>query len=67
MPLERRTAGHRLGLRPPPPGYSWYALLLIALVALDGHWELLGIPLAGAAVYILVPTFDYGAVLADVV
>ncbi|MDX3532935.1 glycosyltransferase family 87 protein [Streptomyces sp. MB09-01] len=34
------------------PGYSWYALLLIALVALDGRWEWLGVALAGAAVYI---------------
>ncbi|WP_327304057.1 glycosyltransferase family 87 protein [Streptomyces sp. NBC_01298] len=49
------------------PGYSWYALLLIALIALDGRWEWLGIPLAGAAVYILGPTFDYGPVLAEVV
>ncbi|MFI5766757.1 glycosyltransferase 87 family protein [Streptomyces sp. NPDC051563] len=49
------------------PGYSWYSLLLIALVALDGRWEWLGIPLAGAAVYILGPTFDYGPVLAGIV
>lgn len=34
------------------PGYSWYALLLIALVALDGRWEWLGVAVAGAAVYI---------------
>ncbi|GAA1017787.1 hypothetical protein Aple_028260 [Acrocarpospora pleiomorpha] len=34
------------------PGYSWYALLLVALVALDGRWEWLGIPLAGAAKYL---------------
>ncbi|MFD7894943.1 glycosyltransferase 87 family protein [Streptomyces sp. NPDC059743] len=34
------------------PGYSWYALLLIALVALDGRWEWLGIALAGAATYV---------------
>ncbi|MEU8779454.1 glycosyltransferase 87 family protein [Streptomyces sp. NPDC048606] len=41
------------------PGYSWYALLLIALVALDGRWEWLGVPLAGAAVYVLGPTFHF--------
>ncbi|MFE3559179.1 glycosyltransferase 87 family protein [Streptomyces sp. NPDC059193] len=41
------------------PGYSWYALLLIALVALDGRWEWLGVPLAGAAVYVLGPTLDF--------
>ncbi|MFD6184599.1 glycosyltransferase 87 family protein [Streptomyces goshikiensis] len=34
------------------PGYSWYALLLVALVALDGRWEWLGVPVAGAAVYV---------------
>ncbi|MCB5170359.1 glycosyltransferase 87 family protein [Streptomyces bambusae] len=34
------------------PGYSWYALLLIALVALDGRWEWLGVALAGAAAYL---------------
>ncbi|MDJ0384512.1 glycosyltransferase 87 family protein [Streptomyces sp. G-G2] len=45
------------------PGYSWYALLLVALVALDGRWEWLGIALAGAAVYILGPVFDYQAAL----
>ncbi|MFI8451495.1 glycosyltransferase 87 family protein [Streptomyces erythrochromogenes] len=47
------------------PGYSWYALLLIALVALDGRWEWLGVPLAGAAVYVLAPTFGYGPTLTD--
>ncbi len=30
------------------PGYSWYALLLVALVALDGRWEWLGVAAAGA-------------------
>ncbi|MFB6525070.1 glycosyltransferase 87 family protein [Streptomyces sp. NPDC056399] len=35
------------------PGYSWYALLLVALVALDGRWEWLGVALAGPAVYVL--------------
>ncbi|KAB8194827.1 DUF2029 domain-containing protein [Nonomuraea phyllanthi] len=34
------------------PGYSWYALLVVALVALDGRWEWLGIPAAGAAAYL---------------
>ncbi|MCX4695412.1 glycosyltransferase family 87 protein [Streptomyces sp. NBC_01408] len=34
------------------PGYSWYALLLIALVALDGRWEWLGVAVAGAAAYV---------------
>ncbi|RKT08001.1 uncharacterized protein DUF2029 [Streptomyces sp. 3211.6] len=34
------------------PGYSWYALLLIALVALDGRWEWLGVAVAGAAAYL---------------
>ncbi|THA83013.1 glycosyltransferase family 87 protein [Streptomyces sp. A0592] len=47
------------------PGYSWYALLLIALVALDGRWEWLGVPLAGAAVYVLAPTFGYGPALTN--
>ncbi|MFF3956737.1 glycosyltransferase 87 family protein [Streptomyces sp. NPDC001890] len=34
------------------PGYSWYALLLVALVALDGRWEWLGVAVAGAAAYL---------------
>jgi chromate transport protein ChrA len=34
------------------PGYSWYALLLVALVALDGRWEWLGVAAAGAAKYV---------------
>ncbi|MGW3346030.1 glycosyltransferase 87 family protein [Nonomuraea rubra] len=33
------------------PGYSWYALLVVALVALDGRWEWLGVPLASGAAY----------------
>lgn len=33
------------------PGYPWYALLVVALVALDGRWEWLGVPMAGAALY----------------
>ncbi|MFJ3923322.1 glycosyltransferase 87 family protein [Streptomyces sp. NPDC090022] len=52
------------------PGYSWYALLLVALVALDGRWEWLGVAVAGAAVYVTgqafgsragVSTVAYGA------
>ncbi|MFD9302768.1 glycosyltransferase family 87 protein [Streptomyces sp. NPDC060048] len=38
------------------PGYSWYALLLIALVALDGRAEWLGVAVAGAAAYVSVRT-----------
>ncbi|MFG3281928.1 glycosyltransferase family 87 protein [Streptomyces sp. NPDC048111] len=34
------------------PGYSWYALLLVALVALDGRWEWLAVAAAGAATYV---------------
>ncbi|SDL83015.1 Protein of unknown function [Nonomuraea maritima] len=34
------------------PGYSWYALLVVAFAALDGRWEWLGVPLAGAAAYL---------------
>ncbi|MFG2989723.1 glycosyltransferase 87 family protein [Streptomyces sp. NPDC048257] len=45
------------------PGYSWYALLLIALVALDGRWEWLGIALAGAAVYLLAPVLGHRSAL----
>ncbi|MEU9861947.1 glycosyltransferase 87 family protein [Streptomyces sp. NPDC047971] len=41
------------------PGYSWYALLLVALVALDGRWEWLGVALAGPAVYVLGRVFDH--------
>ncbi|MEV4398842.1 glycosyltransferase 87 family protein [Nonomuraea sp. NPDC049607] len=33
------------------PGYSWYAVLIVALVALDGRWEWLGVPLASGAAY----------------
>ncbi|MFF3013159.1 glycosyltransferase 87 family protein [Streptomyces sp. NPDC057939] len=43
------------------PGYCWYALLLVALVALDGRWEWLGIAFAGAAVYVLAPEFGHRA------
>ncbi|WP_330261370.1 glycosyltransferase family 87 protein [Streptomyces sp. NBC_00539] len=34
------------------PGYSWYALLLVALVALDGRAEWLGVAVAGAVAYV---------------
>ncbi|WP_277440554.1 glycosyltransferase family 87 protein [Streptomyces sp. SPB162] len=34
------------------PSYYWYALLVIALVALDGRWEWLAVPLAGTVLYI---------------
>ncbi|MFC5831780.1 glycosyltransferase 87 family protein [Nonomuraea insulae] len=34
------------------PGYSWYALLVVALATLDGRWEWLTIPLAGAVSYL---------------
>lgn len=37
------------------PGYSWYALLLVALVALDGRWEWLTVAAAGAAAYVTTP------------
>ncbi|WP_082310209.1 glycosyltransferase 87 family protein [Nonomuraea sp. SBT364] len=43
------------------PGYSWYALLLVALVALDGRWEWLGVAAAGAVAYLAGPaTLAYG-------
>ncbi|MFG2292375.1 glycosyltransferase family 87 protein [Streptomyces sp. NPDC048603] len=46
------------------PGYSWYALLLIGLVALDGRWEWLGVALAGAAAYMTVRAVaDAGTVM----
>ncbi|MEU6402494.1 glycosyltransferase 87 family protein [Streptomyces sp. NPDC046985] len=41
------------------PGYSWYALLLIGLVALDGRWEWLGVAAAGAAGYVTSRAFDH--------
>ncbi|MEU6850054.1 glycosyltransferase family 87 protein [Actinacidiphila alni] len=33
------------------PSYYWYALLIVGLVALDGRWEWLAVPLAGLALY----------------
>ncbi|MFD6874063.1 MULTISPECIES: glycosyltransferase 87 family protein [unclassified Streptomyces] len=47
------------------PGYSWYALLLVALVVLDGRWEWLGFAFAGAAVYVLAPEFGYRATVSN--
>ncbi|MFD0478424.1 hypothetical protein ACFQ0B_67265 [Nonomuraea thailandensis] len=44
------------------PGYSWYALLVVALVAMDGRWEWLGAALAGAVAYSAGPgTLFYAA------
>ncbi|WP_309235486.1 glycosyltransferase family 87 protein [Streptomyces sp. TRM64462] len=40
------------------PGYSWYALLLVALVALDGRWEWLLVAVAGAARYVTARAFE---------
>ena len=34
------------------PDYPWYALLIVALVALDGRWEWLALPVAGEAMYL---------------
>jgi hypothetical protein len=34
------------------PAYHWYALLLVALVALDGRWEWLAVPAAATVLYI---------------
>ncbi|MEU8358319.1 glycosyltransferase 87 family protein [Nonomuraea sp. NPDC048882] len=34
------------------PGYSWYALLVVALAAKTGRWEWLGAALAGAIAYV---------------
>ncbi|MEV4554189.1 glycosyltransferase 87 family protein [Nonomuraea wenchangensis] len=33
------------------PGYSWYALLVVALAAMTGWWEWLGVAVAGAVAY----------------
>ncbi|MEZ0070627.1 hypothetical protein ABIA32_006680 [Streptacidiphilus sp. MAP12-20] len=35
------------------PHYPWYSLLLLALAALEGRWEWLGVPAAGMADYLL--------------
>ncbi|WP_222871673.1 glycosyltransferase 87 family protein [Nonomuraea sp. PA05] len=49
------------------PGYSWYALLVVALAAMGGRWEWLGTALAGAVAYLdgdLGPAFYAAATLA---
>ncbi|MFJ8361811.1 glycosyltransferase 87 family protein [Streptomyces sp. NPDC093984] len=46
------------------PGYPWYSLLVIALVAMDGRWEWLTVTLAGTALYLagrLLPGFPLQA------
>ncbi|MEW9549065.1 glycosyltransferase 87 family protein [Nonomuraea sp. NPDC050783] len=42
------------------PGYSWYALLVVALAALDGRWEWLGTAFAGAVAYATGPAAPGG-------
>ncbi|MBN6056530.1 DUF2029 domain-containing protein [Nonomuraea sp. RK-328] len=42
------------------PGYSWYALLVVALAARDGRWEWLGVALAGAVAYVAGPAAHPG-------
>ncbi|MEV4577540.1 glycosyltransferase 87 family protein [Nonomuraea jabiensis] len=42
------------------PGYSWYALLVVALAAMDGRWEWLGVALAGAVAYVAGPAAHPG-------
>ncbi|MFD0273507.1 glycosyltransferase 87 family protein [Kitasatospora sp. NPDC127111] len=34
------------------PGYPWYGLLVVALVAMDGRWEWLAVPAAGQYLYL---------------
>ncbi len=34
------------------PGYSWYALIVVALVAMAGRWEWLDVAAAGAVAYL---------------
>ncbi|WP_079039077.1 glycosyltransferase family 87 protein [Streptomyces sp. Root431] len=46
------------------PGYSWYALLLVALVALGGRVEWLGVASAGAVAYLAGPETGQGPVTA---
>ena len=52
------------------PGYPWYALLVVALVALDGRWEWLAVPAAGQVLYLAggsgVQQGAYGVALACV-
>ncbi|MFI6501291.1 glycosyltransferase 87 family protein [Nonomuraea typhae] len=44
------------------PGYSWYALLAVALAAMAGRWEWLGVAPAGAVAYLApaAATLAYG-------
>jgi hypothetical protein len=35
------------------PGYPWYALMVVALVALSGRWEWLALPAATGALYLI--------------
>jgi hypothetical protein len=37
------------------PNYPWYALLVVALVAIDGRWEWLALPVAGEVMYLFGP------------
>ncbi|MFI9847635.1 glycosyltransferase 87 family protein [Nonomuraea sp. NPDC051941] len=46
------------------PGYSWYALLVVALAARDGRWEWLGVALAGAVAYVAGPAAHPGPAMA---
>ncbi|MGW0198761.1 glycosyltransferase 87 family protein [Nonomuraea sp. NPDC003201] len=46
------------------PGYSWYALLVVALAAMDGRWEWLGVALAGAVAYVAGPAAHPGPAMA---
>ncbi|MFJ1753578.1 glycosyltransferase 87 family protein [Kitasatospora sp. NPDC088134] len=47
------------------PAYPWYALLVVALAALDGRWEWLAVPAAGQVLYLAggsdVQQLAYGA------
>jgi hypothetical protein len=57
------------------PNFPWYALLVVGLVALDGRWEWLTVPLAGTVLYLCGPrlhgvpvqAWSYGAAAACVV
>lgn len=45
------------------PGYPWYSLLLVALVALDGRWEWLALPVASALMIVFGGGVQQGAYL----
>jgi hypothetical protein len=51
------------------PSFSWYALLVVALVALDGRTEWLAVPAAGTVLYLVagVQSLVYGAAALAVV